>query len=211
MTSDPSGGGNPPTPETARFVHDLRNGLASVRAAASMLTHAGTNPSIVAKVAEGLQEQVRLMVELVDAFVGKSPATTAVTPGESPPPSSSTPAPASRRSVLVADDNADAASALARFLRLEDYRVNVAFDGEQALALAAADPPDVMLLDIGMPTRDGYELARTVRSQPWGADVQLIAISGWFSPEDRERASLAGFNAHLSKPIDMDQLQRLLR
>jgi CheY-like chemotaxis protein len=68
-----------------------------------------------------------------------------------------------------------------------------------------------MLLDIGMPTRNGYDLAREIRSQPWGATVRLIAVSGWFSPEDRERATSAGFNAHLSKPVDTDKLQRLLQ
>ena len=211
MPSNLPAGGGSPTPETARFVHDLRNGLASVRAAASMLMHSGTNADMVGKVADGLQEQVRQMVELIDEFVGKRPAAKDATLHESLPPSTAAPAPASKLRVLVADDNADAATALAMFLRLEGYHVDVACDGERALALSAANPPDVMLLDISMPTQDGYELASEVRSQPWGAGVRLIAVSGWFSPEDRDRATRAGFNAHLNKPIDMDQLQRLLQ
>ena len=208
MTSDRTAMNKPPAPELARFAHDLRNGLASVRAAASILAHSGTNAEVVDRVAEGLQQQVRHMVELIDGFVGESPAATHTAPAEpSPPPAAS----ASQLSVLVADDNADAATALAMFLRLEGYRVSVAFDGEQALTLAAAEPPDVMLLDLGMPSKNGYELAREVRSQPWGAGVRLIAVSGWFSAEDRERASLAGFDAQVGKPVDMDGLQRLLQ
>jgi CheY-like chemotaxis protein len=185
-------------------VHDLRNCLASVRAGASMLQNSGTHPAVVAKVADALQAQVREMVDLVDAFVGKRSVAEASLPEASS-------ANAATLSVLVADDNADAASTLATFLRLEGHRVTVAFDGQQALQLAEADPPDVMLLDISMPTRDGYEVARTVRSQPWGANTRLIAVTGWLSQEDSERALDAGFHAQLCKPIDMDLLQRLLQ
>jgi CheY-like chemotaxis protein len=96
------------------------------------------------------------------------------------------------------------------YLRLDGHRPVVTFDGEQTLRVAAADPPQVMLLDIGMPTQDGYDVAREVRSQPWGTDVRLIAVSGYFSPEDRERALQAGFDDLLSKPIDPHTLQRLL-
>ena len=198
----------PLPPEVVRFVHDLRNCMASVRAGASMLQHASTNAAVVAKVADELQFQVREMVDLVDEFVGKNRA-----PDTAP---SNAPGKAAAAStgplhVLVADDNADAASTLAMYLRLEGHRVSVAFDGQQALVLADADPPDVMLLDISMPTWDGYEVAQQIRSRAWGAHTRLIAITGWMSPKDGERALAAGFNAHLSKPVDMDALQDLLR
>jgi CheY-like chemotaxis protein len=189
-----------------RFVHDLRNCLASMRAGASLLQNPGASPEIVGKVASALQSQIREMVSLVDQFVGKR----STHQSHSVPSHTSTGATASLN-VLVADDNVDAANALALSLRLEGHRVTTAFGGTEALQLAAANPPDAMVLDIGMPTLDGYEVARTVRSQPWGANTRLIAVTGWMSQEDIERAKLAGFQAHLSKPIDMDLLQRLLQ
>jgi CheY-like chemotaxis protein len=198
----------PLPPETVRFVHGLRNCMASVRAGASMLQNSATTPAMVARIADALQTQVREMVGLVDEFVGKS--TAPESEPDSLPPLAAAPADAKLR-ILVADDNADAASTLAMYLRLEGHHVTVAFDGQQALTLAEADPPDIMLLDIGMPTRDGYEVAREVRSRPWGAHIQLIATTGWMSAEDGERATRAGFNGHLSKPIDMDVLQQMLR
>lgn len=193
----------PPSRETVRFVHDLRNCLASMRAGANLLQNPNASPEIVAKVASSLQSQIREMVGLVDHFVGKRSAQQSVP--------SSAKGPTDALTVLVADDNADAANTLAMCLRLEGHKVAIAFDGRQAMDLAAANPPDVMLLDIGMPTLDGYEVARTVRAQPWGEKTRLIAVTGWMSQEDRERARLAGFHAHLSKPIDMDLLQRLLQ
>ncbi len=194
----------PPPAETVRFIHSLRNCLASVRAGASMLQHSGTDPAVVAKVADALQSQVREMVDLVDRFVGKKHAE----PTSSPDASA---AAASRLNVLVADDNADAASTLAIFLRLDGHRVTVAHDGLHALQLAEADPPDVMLLDIAMPARNGYEVAAAVRARQWGAKTRLIAVTGWLSQQDSERAKLAGFDAHLTKPLDMDLLHRLLQ
>lgn len=192
-----------PAPQTVRFVHDLRNSLAAVRAAANMLRRSGARREVVETVAEGLYEQVQQMLALIDDFIGPPAEPKQATPH-------STPAPASSLNVLVADDNADAANTLAMCLRMEGHHAVVAFDGEQALALAADNPPQVMLLDLTMPSKSGFELAREIRSQPWGEDIRLIAVSGWFSSEDRERASAAGFDAQLSKPIDMDKLQALL-
>lgn len=192
-----------PAPRTVRFVHDLRNSLAAVRAAASMLRRSGERREVVETVAQGLYDQVHHMLALIEDFIGPQADSKQATPGPTSTPTSSL-------NVLVADDNADAANTLATFLRMEGHRAVVAFDGEQALALAADDPPHVMLLDLTMPSKSGFELAREIRSQPWGEAIRLIAVSGWFSSEDRERASAAGFDAQLSKPIDMDKLQALL-
>ncbi|MEI2415169.1 chemotaxis protein CheB [Orrella sp. JC864] len=112
--------------------------------------------------------------------------------------------------VLVTDDNEDVAWLMSEFLTLAGHRTRVATDGDQALALAQAQPPDVMLLDIGLPRRDGYEVARAVRAAPWGAGIFLIAATGWGQEEDRQRSRQAGFDVHLVKPIDTDQLLDLV-
>jgi PAS domain S-box-containing protein len=113
--------------------------------------------------------------------------------------------------VLVADDNRDAADSLALLLSLDGHTVRIARDGREALLLAESQRPEVALLDIGMPGLDGYELARRLRADPRHAGVRLIALTGWGQDEDRRRALDAGFDHHLTKPVDLDDLARLLR
>ncbi len=122
------------------------------------------------------------------------------------------PAPTSpvRRRVLIADDNRDAAESLAVLLELSGHEVRVALRGQNALTLAQTFRPDVALLDIGMPDMSGYEVARALRQDPWATDVQLIALTGWGQDDDRRRALEAGFDHHLTKPVDFDQLGRLI-
>lgn len=127
--------------------------------------------------------------------------------GASLPPN---PAPAKSLRILIADDNADAANMLAMYLRLSGHYPVVAFDGSEALRLAADERPDVMLVDLTMPTLNGFDVARNIRAQTWGSAIRLIAVSGFCSPEDIDRASHAGFDAHMSKPIDMDALPTML-
>jgi CheY-like chemotaxis protein len=191
-------------PKTQRFVHDLRNCLASMRAGASVLRRSSDQPAIVEKVADGMYAQVQEMLNLVDGFIGLAPRADEV-PAEVPQ------AKAASLRILIADDNADAANTLATYLRLSGHRPVVAFDGGEALQLAADEPPDVMLVDLTMPMLDGYDVARNIRAQPWGTAVRLIAVSGFYSPEDIDRASHAGFDAHMSKPIDMDALPAMLQ
>lgn len=197
--------GTPLPPKTRRFVHDLRNCLASMRAGASMLRRSSDQPAIVEKVAENMYEQVQEMLGLVDEFIGIPPAVEASRSSEAVKPR------AESLRILIADDNADAANTLATYLRLSGHRPAVAFGGTEALQLAADEPPDVMLVDLTMPTLNGFDVARNIRAQPWGSSVRLIAVSGLFSPEDIERASKAGFDAHVSKPIDMDALPGMLQ
>ncbi|HZY20265.1 MAG TPA: ATP-binding protein [Ramlibacter sp.] len=130
-------------------------------------------------------------------------------PGEDVPPQPA-PAPLGGRSILVADDSPDALETMAALLEMDGHRVRVASDGRQALAAAQAAPPDVAVLDIGMPGLNGYEVARRIRAQPWGADVLLIALTGWGQAEDVERAHAAGFDHHVTKPVDFEALQRLV-
>jgi CheY-like chemotaxis protein/two-component sensor histidine kinase len=108
--------------------------------------------------------------------------------------------------ILVADDNRDAASSLATLLALDGHDVRVANDGAQALAAAEAFLPQIALLDIGMPKRNGYEVARAIRTAPWGASMVLVAVTGWGQSEDKRRAMDAGFDHHFTKPLDLDVL-----
>ena len=112
--------------------------------------------------------------------------------------------------VLVVDDNEDAANALGMLLAEHGLAHRIAHDGRSALALADAFSPDVVLLDIGMPGMDGYEVARRLRRHPAHADALLIALTGWSYPQDQARSSAAGFDHHMRKPADIDQLMGLL-
>ncbi len=115
------------------------------------------------------------------------------------------------RRILVVDDNVDAADSLAMLLRLDGHEVDTAYGAEGALAAVAARPPEIMLLDIGLPMMDGYEVARRARALPEGAGVRFIALTGYGQGEDRELALAAGFEHHLVKPPDLETLQRLLQ
>jgi CheY-like chemotaxis protein/two-component sensor histidine kinase len=116
----------------------------------------------------------------------------------------------SRRRILVADDNQDAADSLAMLLEAAGHEVATAHGGESALSIASTFQPAVALLDIGMPDLDGYEVAKRLRTAPWGRSMYLIAITGWGQEEDKRRALGAGFDFHLTKPIELHQLEALL-
>jgi CheY-like chemotaxis protein len=110
----------------------------------------------------------------------------------------------------VADDLRDSADSLAMMLRLAGHEVRTAHDGLEAVQAAAAFRPEVALLDIGMPRMNGYEAARHIRQQPWGRGVVLVAVTGWGQEEDKRRAGEAGFDHHLTKPVDPAGLEKLL-
>jgi signal transduction histidine kinase len=114
------------------------------------------------------------------------------------------------RKILVVDDNVDAADALAMLLRLSGHDAVTAFDGVEALGLAANFRPDIVLLDIGMPRLDGYGTARAMRAEPWGRDLKLVALTGWGQPKDRDRTVEAGFDAHLVKPVATEALMEII-
>jgi PAS domain S-box-containing protein len=113
------------------------------------------------------------------------------------------------RKVLIADDNRDAADSLAALLQLDGHETRLSFDGEDALSTYERFEPDVCLLDIGMPGRNGYEVARRIRQMPGGKRPVLIAITGWGQEADRHLALEAGFDHHLTKPVDPRRLARL--
>jgi signal transduction histidine kinase/ActR/RegA family two-component response regulator len=112
--------------------------------------------------------------------------------------------------VLLVDDNVDSAESLALLLRLWGHEVVVAHDGPAALREAEALPPQVALLDISLPGMDGYELARRLRAQPGLKGVVLVAVTGWGQEDDRRRSHDAGFDHHLTKPVELSALQELL-
>lgn len=112
--------------------------------------------------------------------------------------------------ILIVDDNIDSAQMLAHLLRLLGHEVFVASDGSSGLEEVKSKQPDVALLDIGLPKVDGYEVARQIRNEPQNKDMILIAMTGYGRDEDRIRSSEAGFNAHLVKPVNLEDIQHLL-
>ncbi len=112
--------------------------------------------------------------------------------------------------ILVVDDNADAADLLATSVEMMGHLAQVAHDGPAGLRIAAQFRPDVALLDIGLPVMDGYELARHLRALPGLASLRLIAVTGYSQEADRRRAEAVGFERHLVKPIELEQLQAVL-
>ena len=115
-----------------------------------------------------------------------------------------------KRRILVVDDLTDGAEMVAWMLGTQGHEVRVAHDGEGALARAAEWRPEVVLLDIGLPDLDGYEVARRIRAEPWGREPLLIALTGWGQENDKRLAREAGFDHHLTKPLDETALRALL-
>jgi CheY-like chemotaxis protein len=95
-------------------------------------------------------------------------------------------------------------------LRMIGHETNTAYDGLEAVQAAATFRPEVVLLDIGLPKMNGYKVAQHIRKQPWGSGMALIALTGWGQEEDKRRAFDAGFDYHLTKPVDTVSLEKLL-
>jgi len=112
--------------------------------------------------------------------------------------------------ILVVDDNRDGANSLALLLQAMGHDTRTAHDGLEAVEAATTFRPEVMLLDIGLPRLNGYEVARRIRAQPWGAHMVLIAQTGWGQEEDKQRTFEAGFNHQLTKPVTPVALEKLL-
>ncbi len=117
---------------------------------------------------------------------------------------------ASAQRILVVDDNVDAAVMLERLLQLNGKQTRIAHSGLEALDVAEQFQPHLILLDIGLPKLNGYEVCRRIRLQPWGKDMVVIALTGWGQEEDRKRSREAGFNAHFVKPLERAALMQVL-
>jgi PAS domain S-box-containing protein len=157
--------------------------------------HGGTVEARSGGIGHGSEFLVRLPLCETAAKTGREPRAAAV---------------ARPREILVIEDNLDAGETLAEILELEGHRVRVARDGRSGLDLARRERRDVVLCDIGLPDINGYEVARTVRRDEALRGTRLVALSGYAQPEDRQRARDAGFDAHVAKPPDLDELERQL-
>jgi PAS domain S-box-containing protein len=182
-------GGNP------RSEGGLGIGLSIVKGLVEL--HGGTVSAASAGLGHGSAFTVNLPQAVLDEHAGDS------LPGDTQPP-------ARGCRVLVADDNEDAADSLALLLQISGHEVRVAHGGQAALALAHAFRPEIVLLDIGMPEINGYEVAMQLRGESWAGGLRLIALTGWGQECDRQRSAAAGFERHLTKPVDLGELERLL-
>lgn len=155
----------------------------------------------IAATSPGLGQGSEFIVSLPPSSVIETPATASdsLNGGSSESP---------KRRVLIADDNQDGAESLAMLLNLSGHEVFLAHSGVEALDVAKQQRPDVAVLDIGMPDLSGYEVAQSIRLEPWGHHMTLIALTGWGQENDKRRAQAAGFDHHCTKPVDPDDLQR---
>jgi CheY-like chemotaxis protein len=112
--------------------------------------------------------------------------------------------------ILMVDDNHDAANSLATILRHKGNEVRTVYDGRQAVEAAREFRPELMLVDIGLPKLNGYEVALRIRQQTWGRNMILVALTGWTQDEDRDRSRQAGFDFHMVQPVTLDALEELL-
>ena len=147
----------------------------------------------------GSEFVVRLPVVVVASKQTASPVTDAERTG-----------PASVFRILVVDDNQDSARTLARLLKLLGHEARTANDGGEAIEVAEDYRPELMLLDIGLPVLNGYDVARAIRERPWGRDVRIIALTGWGQEGDRRRSQEVGIDDHLVKPVDPTTLEQIL-
>lgn len=115
-----------------------------------------------------------------------------------------------RRHVLVADDHADSRESLAALLKLSGHAVHVARDGKEAIELALEFHPDVIFLDLNMPRANGYEVCERLRGCDWAEHIPIYALTSYDDSDHLQRTKAAGFDAHLTKPLDPDSLPRLL-
>lgn len=170
-------------------------GLTLVRSLVEM--HGGSVQALSAGPGQGSEFVVRL-----PALAGEPEARAGAGPAAA--------APVAPRRVLVVDDNADSAESLALLLRLSGHQARTAYNGTSALAAARAFSPQVVLLDIGLPGMDGYEVARRLRAGAGGEKMVLVAQTGYGQEDDHRRSRQAGFDAHLVKPVDPGVLEALL-
>ncbi|WP_121968563.1 PAS domain-containing protein [Leptolyngbya sp. BC1307] len=180
--------------EAASETGGLGIGLTLVKQLVEM--HGGTVSAFSEGLGQGSEFVIRLPVAAAPAGQLESTA--------------SKPTKTSARRILIVDDNEDSALSLAMLFEITGDETQTAHDGLAAIEAAADSRPDVVLLDIGLPGLNGYEAARAIREQPWGQNMILIALTGWGQPEDRRKSTEAGFDAHMVKPIDHDDLLQLL-
>jgi len=113
--------------------------------------------------------------------------------------------------VLLVDDNPDSIEPLSLLLQAKGHETRLAIDGPDAIAVADEFRPECVLLDLGLPIMDGYEVARRLRERPYGTEIVLVALTGWAGQEIRNKAAEAGFDYHLVKPVNWDELETIIQ
>ena len=187
-------------PGAGRSRGGLGIGLTLVKNLVEM--HGGTVTAHSEGLRQGSEFVIRLPYQEVPAAPSPEPQPLPLPP---PPRAENRP-----RRILVVDDNVDAAQSLALLLRLRGHVTRTVFGGREALDAVAQEEPDTVLLDIGMPGMDGYEVARRLRAE-YSSALTLVAITGWGAEQDRQRSKAAGFDHHLTKPVDLTSLERVLQ
>lgn len=129
---------------------------------------------------------------------------------QSPPHAEAVDAPMKKRRVLVVDDNRDAAESLGALLEVLGNEVQIVHDGATAIARAESSSPDLIVMDIGMPTMSGYDACQAIRQKTSGKQIMMVALTGWGQEDDRRKSQQAGFDAHLIKPVELELLKKLL-
>lgn len=173
--------------------HDLRNYLAAVRNAVELLRRDAGSPATLDFACGIIDKQLQEMERLAER------ADSLKKPG------------VSRRTVLLADDDRDSVDSLAAVLRLEGYTVHTAYGGREAVDTAVVERPDIMIVDIGMPKMSGYDVARHFRTLRKEERPILIALTAWGQESDKLLSKQAGFDHHLTKPVEPAHLAKLLR
>jgi DNA-binding response OmpR family regulator len=113
--------------------------------------------------------------------------------------------------VLLVDDDPDSSEPLSLLLQSKGHETRVVTDGAEAISVADEFKPNCVLLDLGLPQMDGYEVARRLRKRPYGSDVVLVALTGWAGREIRTKAAEAGFDYHIVKPVNWDEVEKIVR
>jgi CheY-like chemotaxis protein len=178
--------------------HDLRNYLAALRNALELLRRDGANPKTFEFAAGIMEKQLQEIEGLADD-------------AEERAQQSSRQAGPKKRTVLLADDDHDSVDSLAAVLRLEGFTVHITYGGREAVDTAAVERPDIMIVDIGMPKMSGYDVARHFRSMRREERPVLIALTAWGQESDKLLSKQAGFDHHLTKPVEPLALARLLQ
>ena len=199
-------------PALLHRLRELRSPLASMRHAARMLCLPGVSEDQLRWSQEVLERQVDQISRVLDELLGDArPVADADAPAPWDPDAPVPPLQEHRLRVLVADDNRDNADTCATLLRMSGHEICTAYSGLEAVAVADVFRPEVALLDIGMPGANGYEVAKRIRSRSWGANAVLVAVTGRSHEDDRRLAQEAGFDHYLVKPVDLQELERLLK
>ncbi len=173
-------------------------GLALVRRLVEL--HGGRVDAYSTGVGKGSEFTVRLPALLEEKYHPRSPT----------PADDSSKEPIITRRILVTDDNRISADSLAKLLQLLGHEVRTAYDGLAGIEIAEQFRPDVVLLDIGMPSLNGYDACRRIRAEKWGQEIVLIAVTGWGQEETQHGTETAGFDAYVVKPVDVNALLKLL-